>query len=80
MNAPASRTYENAKRWVKSGHAVTVITCVPNHPRGIAYPGYRNKLWQWEAREGIRILRVKTFLSANEGIARRTMNFVSYML
>lgn len=80
VNAPASRTFENAKRWVKEGHNVTVITCVPNHPRGIAYPGYQNHLWQWEEQEGIKVLRVMTYLSANEGFLKRTMNYISYML
>ncbi len=46
VNAPASRTYENAKRWVKQGAKVTVITCVPNHPNGVVYPGYANRLRQ----------------------------------
>lgn len=80
MNAPASRTYENARLWVEAGHQVTVITCVPNHPRGQAYPGYRNKLWQWDEKDGIRILRVGTYLSANEGFLRRIANYVSYMI
>ncbi|MDI6722978.1 MAG: glycosyltransferase family 4 protein, partial [Candidatus Aenigmarchaeota archaeon] len=80
VNAPASRTFENAKRWVNEGHRVTVLTCVPNHPRGIAYPGYQNHLWQWEEQEGIKVLRVMTYLSANEGFLKRTMNYISYML
>jgi glycosyltransferase involved in cell wall biosynthesis len=80
VNAPASRTYENAKRWVCAGHQVTVITCAPNHPTGIVYPGYANRLWQWDAKDGIRILRVKSFLSANKGIKKRIINYVSFML
>jgi len=27
-NAPASRTFEHCREWVKAGHRVTVITCV----------------------------------------------------
>ncbi len=80
VNAPASRTYENAKRWVRAGHQVTVITCAPNHPNGIIYPGYQNRLWQWQERDGIRILRVKTYLSANKGFAKRILNYLSYMV
>ena len=30
VNAPASRTYEHAVRWVSKGCKVTVITCFPN--------------------------------------------------
>ena len=76
----ASRTYENAKRWVKAGHKVTVITCAPNHPNGILYPGYKNRIFQWDGRDGIRILRVKTYLSANKGVKKRTLNYLSYMV
>ncbi|NIP24760.1 MAG: glycosyltransferase family 4 protein, partial [Phycisphaerae bacterium] len=49
-NAPASRTYEHAKRWVKQGIKVTVITCAPNFPQGVVYDGYRNK---WRVIEDI---------------------------
>jgi glycosyltransferase involved in cell wall biosynthesis len=59
---------------------VTVITCVPNHPRGKVYPGYSNKLRQWDEIDGIKVLRVKTYLSPNEGFIKRTTNYVSYML
>ena len=33
-NAPASRLHEHARRWVRAGHQVTVITCTPNFPEG----------------------------------------------
>lgn len=79
-NAPAVRTYENAKRWVKRGHMVTVVTCVPNHPDGIVYPGYRNRLFEWDRLGDIRVLRIKTLLSANAGVLRRTMSHVSFLI
>ena len=53
-----------------AGHKVTVLTCAPNHPRGILYPGYKNRLFQWDTLEGIRILRVFTFLSPNAGFTQ----------
>lgn len=80
VNAPASRTYENAKRWVRKGHQVTVVTCAPNHPSGVLYPGYRNRLWQWDELDGIRVLRVKTYLSANKGFGKRTLNYLSFLI
>ena len=45
-NAPASRTYEHCKEWVKEGIEVTVITCNPNFPYGKVYDGYKNPLSQ----------------------------------
>ena len=80
VNAPASRTYENAKRWVRQGHEVTVVTCAPNCPDGILYKGYSNRLYHRETIDGIRVVRVWTYLAPNEGTARRIVNYVSYMV
>ena len=79
-NAPASRTYAHCRRWVAAGHDVTVVTSAPNHPRGVLYPGYRNRLRQVEDWNGIRVVRVATYLAANAGTWRRTLNYVSYMV
>lgn len=80
VNAPASRLSEHARVWAEAGHDVTVVTCVPNHPTGRAYPGYRNRLWQEEARDGVRVIRLWTWLAANEGFLPRISNYVSYLL
>lgn len=79
-NAPASRTYEMCKRWVRAGHRVTVVTCAPNAPDGVLYPGYRNRLVQSEMMDGIRVLRVWTLIAPNRGKYRRGLNFVSYLV
>ncbi len=78
-NAPASRTYENCKAWVRDGHDVTVVTCVPNSPDGVVYEGYRNRLRQREVVDGIEVVRVWTYVAANKGTMLRILNFVSYM-
>ena len=80
VNAPASRTSEHARVWVREGHEVVVLTCAPNHPGGRIYPGYRNRLTQSEVIDGVTVIRVWTFLAANEGFARRTLNYVSYAI
>jgi glycosyltransferase involved in cell wall biosynthesis len=78
-NAPASRVYERACYWVRWGHKVTVITSVPNFPEGKVHPGYRNRWYQVEERDGIRVVRVKTLIAANEGVVLRTIDFLSFM-
>jgi glycosyltransferase involved in cell wall biosynthesis len=80
VNAPASRTFEHCRRWAASGHEVTVVTGAPNFPRGKVFPGYRNRLWQWETMEGVRVLRVWTYITANEGFLRRILDYTSFML
>jgi glycosyltransferase involved in cell wall biosynthesis len=79
-NAPASRVHEICKRWVRAGCRVIVVTGVPNAPDGVIYPGYVNKFKQTEGMDGIRVVRVWTYLAANRGMGRRSFNFISYML
>lgn len=79
-NAIASRVYERACYWIQWGHQVTVITSFPNFPEGKIYPGYRNQLYQIEYMDGIRVVRVKTFIAANKGFFLRTLDFLSYIL
>ena len=79
VNAPASRTHEHCKAWVNSGHQIVVITCAPNFPDGVVFGGYKNKIWSREFVDGIEIIRVKTFISANSGIILRTFDYLSFM-
>ncbi len=58
---------------------MTVITCAPNHPQGRVYEGYRNRIYQQETKDGITVVRVWTFVTANEGFLKRTLNYISYM-
>jgi len=79
-NAPATRTYEHAVRWVKAGHKVTVITCAPNFPEGKVFDGYRNSLYQKSDLDGIDVVRVKTYITANEGFVKRILDYMSFMV
>lgn len=80
VNAPASRTFEHCREWVKAGHQVTVITCAPNFPKGRVYEGYRNKLCQQETMDGIRVIRVWSYITANEGFVKRILDYQSFMV
>lgn len=80
VNAPATRTYEHCKEWVKKGVEVTVITCAPNFPKGKVFNGYKNKIYQTEIIDGIKIVRVWTYISANKGFVKRILDYVSFML
>lgn len=79
-NAPATRTWEHAVRWVAAGHQVTVITGAPNFPEGKLYSGYRNRWYAVEEISGIRVVRIKTYITANEGFLRRTLDYLSFMV
>ena len=77
-NAAAARIYERACYWVRWGHSVTVVTCAPNFPDGVLFEGYRNRWHQTETLDGIRVVRVKTFIAPNRGVARRSLDFLSF--
>jgi len=79
-NAPASRLHEHAKRWVASGHKVTVVTCAPNFPQGKVHDGYKNRWYARESLDGIDVVRVKTFIAENKGFLLRTIDYVSFMV
>lgn len=80
VNAPASRTFEHCREWVRAGHRVTVITCAPNFPKGKVFDGYRNRLWQSEEIDGIQVIRVWSYITANEGFVKRILDYQSFMV
>ncbi|MBC8619269.1 glycosyltransferase family 4 protein [Parabacteroides faecis] len=78
VNAPATRTFEHCRQWVLDGIDVTVITCFPNFPQGKVYRGYKNKFCQSEIIDGIHIIRVWTYITANKGFVKRTLDYISF--
>lgn len=80
VNAPASRTFEHCREWVKAGHKVTVITGAPNFPKGQVFSGYRNRWRSRETMDGIEVIRVWTYITANEGFLKRTLDYASFMI
>ena len=78
VNAPATRTYEHCKEWIKKGYDITVITCNPNFPHGKVYKGYKNRLYQTEYMEGIKVIRVWSYMTENKGFFKRILDYMSY--
>ena len=61
------------------GHRVTVVTTAPNFPAGKIFDGYHNRLWQHETIDAVDVIRLWTYITANEGFFRRTLDYVSFM-
>ena len=79
-NAPATRTYEHCLKWISMGYKVTVITCFPNFPKGKVFEGYSNKLYQKENIDGIRVIRVWSYITTNNGFVKRIIDYISYAI
>ena len=80
VNAPASRGFEHCLEWVRNGAEVSVLTCAPNFPQGRVYQGYRNRLYQTEDMQGIRVIRVWSYITVNKGFLRRCLDYISFAL
>jgi colanic acid biosynthesis glycosyl transferase WcaI len=72
------RVSETATRLVKRGHRVTVLTTVPNYPTGIVPPEYRGRVIQEEMRDGVRVVRVWSYVTVNKGFLRRILAQLSF--
>lgn len=63
----------------KAGIDVDVITTFPNYPTGNIYPGYKNKIWQIEHHDGIRVIRVYSYISHSRSKFSRLLSYLSFM-
>lgn len=80
VGATQTRAYEMAHHLVTAGHQVTVITEIPNHPKGIFPPEYRGKLYEYTTLDGIEVIRVWVKTSPVKNFWRRMAFYLSYML
>lgn len=62
------------------GHSLTVLTGLPNYPKGKIYPGYRRFLPYKENWQGITIIRVPMIPRGKGSHFRLTLNYLSYAI
>jgi colanic acid biosynthesis glycosyl transferase WcaI len=72
------RISETAKLLVKGDYEVTVLTTFPNYPTGIVPSEYRGCVIQHEVDDGVRIVRVWSYVSPNKGFLRRILAQLSF--
>ncbi len=75
---PIPKPHDMARGLAERGHDVVVITAFPHYPGGRLYPGTRLRLWQWETRDGIRILRLPLYPDHSRSALRRVINYGSF--
>ena len=78
--APQARLSALAQIWAADGDTVTVLTGLPNHPTGVIPPEYRGAIRRRERRDGYRVLRTWLYATPNEGMARKTLGHLSFMV
>jgi len=77
--ATTNRALANARVFSQKGHDVTVLTEMPNHPKGIIFPEYRKKIFVKETLENFKIRRVWVFTSRKKNFITRILFYTSFM-
>ncbi len=72
------RAFHFATNLAKTGHTVTVVTGMPNHPSGVKHPEYRGRLAARETAAGVRIRRCWLFATPRKTFATRMANQLSF--
>lgn len=77
--APQGRLFDLAWRLKGFGHQVTVLTALPNYPRGEVFNGYRGRLLVNEQIDGLNVIRTWVFVSKQNGFVGRLATYFSFM-
>lgn len=73
------RINDICKEWVKRGHEVTVVTGIPNYPKGKFYKGYGWFQGRREEYEGIHIIRLP-IIPRGKNPLMLMLNYLSFVI
>ena len=67
-----------AQAWQSKGYEVAVLTQIPSYPFDKVYKGYKNKFFQTEKWQGIKIYRVFSLLGYKIGVLLKVLNYLCF--
>src|SRR5262245_48945657 len=77
--APQNRLSDLAERLMRSGHDLTILTALPNYPRGEIFKEYRGRLVVEERSGKIRIIRTWIYATKKKNFNHRLLNYFSFV-
>ncbi len=77
-NAPAHRHGSFSKLLTELGDEVTVICEPPNYPKGVLFPGYKNRLFSKTQENGVTVVRTWVWITPRRGFLDRIMMYGSF--
>lgn len=77
--APQRRLSELAERLIAAGHTLTVLTAMPNYPRGTIFDGYGGLLRR-ETLGGANVIRTFIYPTQKAALLPRMWNYFSFVL
>lgn len=78
IGATTNRALANVRYLSKKGHDVTVLTEMPNHPKGIIFDGYKGRIFMTESMENFKIKRVWVFVRVKKNFITRLLFYISF--
>lgn len=77
--APQNRLHDLAKRAVSAGHEITVMTSMPNYPKGKVFPEYKGKFSFSEEIDSVNVVRSWIFASRSKGLITQLTVYFSFV-
>ncbi|MCY6353885.1 glycosyltransferase family 4 protein [Clostridium sp. ZS2-4] len=78
VGAPQNRIFEFAKQLKKFGHDITILTAMPNYPKGEIFDEYKGKKVVQEELDGIKIVRTSIYATKEKDFVKRLRNYLSF--
>lgn len=78
VGAPQNRIFEFAKQLNSLGHEITILTAMPNYPRGEVFEGYKGRICLREKIDGISIVRTWIYATKKNSFVKRILNYMSF--
>jgi glycosyltransferase involved in cell wall biosynthesis len=78
--APQNRLSDLARRLKEFGHTVTILTALPNYPRGEIFEAYRGHIIVEENLGGITVIRTWIYATQSKSFVPRLLNYFSFVI
>src|SRR5687767_7601895 len=78
VGAAQNRLFGLATFLAEAGHSVTVLTALPNYPKGTIYQGFQNRLVMTEVHKGLTIIRTWLYVRQNLQFISRLIHYMSF--
>lgn len=78
--ASQNRLGDLSRRLSALGHTVTVLTALPNYPKGEFYEGYGGRFVMTEDDYGIRVVRTWLYTTKTKSFLQRMLNYLSFSI
>lgn len=80
VGAPQNRIFEFAKKLKEFGHEVSILTAMPNYPKGEIFEGYKGRWLYKQKIDGIKIVRTAIYPTKEKKFLKRLWNYTSFTL